>query len=63
MTAKKVEASLREAGYDTLEEFLLDHPGRSLTEMAEVLGVSVAEFTSYHHAWVMENAPDPLGER
>ena len=55
--------SLQAAGYDTLKEFLLDHSGWSLTEMAEELDVPMADFVAYHNAWVAENAPDPLSDR
>ncbi len=52
--------ALEEAGYEDLKGFLLAHSGYTLTEMAEVLGVDVGEFVSYHNTWVERHAPDPL---
>ena len=60
MNPESIVRSLQTAGYDTLRAFLLDHSGKTLTEMAEVLGVPVQDFIAFHNAWIARNAPDPL---
>lgn len=60
MKPESITRSLQEAGYDTLRAFLLEHPGWTLTEMAEELEVPIQDFIAFHNAWVTRNAPDPL---
>jgi hypothetical protein len=44
-----------------MDEFLLEHTGKTLTEMAAILGVPTQTFITVHNDWVKANAP-PLWE-
>lgn len=55
-----VESALRDKGYD-MDAFLVAHTGRTLAEMAAILGVPTQTFITYYNSWVDNNAP-PLWE-
>lgn len=53
---KIVEESYEAAGFESFEDFLAAYTGKTLRQMAQILGVNEQTFILYHSRWIDEEA-------
>lgn len=54
-----VQSAIDALGFDGLRDYMIARTGKTLTEMADELGISHPTFYAVHNEWVDEHAPEP----
>lgn len=58
---QSVRAAIEALGFDGLRAYMLARSGKTLTEMADELGIKHPTFYAVHNEWVDKHAPQLWG--
>jgi hypothetical protein len=53
---KVVETAFARVGFETFEDFLAEYTGKTLRQMAKILGVKEQTLILYHSKWIDDEA-------